>query len=237
MAKWIDLYCLRAARAHRIRTPRGTLTSVEASMTPIASIKEPVIDVRAPVIPMREATRPSPALVAAGMPRVLIVMGVSGCGKSTLAANAAEALGWPLVEGDSLHPPANIAKMSAGVPLNDDDREPWLRDIARIITAWLDTGGHGVVTCSSLKRHYRETISAGHPSVCFLYAKGSFDQIAPRLGRRTGHFMPTSMLESQFAALEEPGDDEIVLEVDVSATADEMSRASIKALYALTEHG
>ncbi|QHC35875.1 gluconokinase [Komagataeibacter xylinus] len=154
----------------------------------------------------------------AARPRVLVVMGVSGCGKSTVAQLMAERMGWPVIEGDDLHPPANIARMSNGIPLTDEDRAPWLDRIAAAILAWREQGQCGIVTCSSLRRAYRERIGAGHAEVCFVYLKGSREDIAPRLRQRTGHFMPVGMLDSQFATLEEPDmHHEVVMTLDVNA--------------------
>jgi len=160
-------------------------------------------------------------------------MGVSGAGKSTTASALADALGWPMLEGDTLHSDANIRKMSAGTPLNDTDRQPWLEEIGRRVRLWTDEGGNGVVTCSSLKRHYRDTISGGSCKVCYVYIQGTQAEISPRLTRRTGHFMPSTMLDSQFSVLEEPGEDETVLFVDVNATPQDIVSASLKVLGAL----
>ncbi|ARW16526.1 gluconokinase [Komagataeibacter europaeus] len=154
-------------------------------------------------------------------PCVLIVMGVSGCGKSTLAQLMADRLGWPVIEGDDLHTAHNIAKMSSGIPLTDEDRAPWLDRIAQQVRQWGDAGQCGIVTCSALKRKYREHIGGGSQDVCFVYLKGSREDIAPRLKERTGHFMPVAMLDSQFATLEEPDmDDEVVMALDVNAAQD-----------------
>ncbi|WP_152548641.1 gluconokinase [Kozakia baliensis] len=161
-------------------------------------------------------------------PLVLIVMGVSGCGKSTLADAIAQRLGWNRLEGDELHPANNIAKMSKGIPLTDEDREPWLKDIAARIRSWLDKGECGVITCSSLKKSYRELLSHHMPAVCFIYLKGTKEQIYPRLSSRTGHFMPTTMLDSQFATLEEPEQDENMMELDVMASVPELTDAVVK---------
>mgnify|MGYP003362282451 CR=1 FL=1 len=151
-------------------------------------------------------------------PGVLIVMGVSGCGKSTLAQLMAARMGWPVIEGDDLHTANNIARMSSGIPLTDEDRAPWLDRIAAQVAAWNEAGQCGIVTCSSLKRQYRERIGGGSADVCFVYLKGSRDDIAPRLAQRTGHFMPVAMLDSQFATLEEPDmDAEVVMALDVNA--------------------
>ncbi|WP_459675399.1 gluconokinase [Acidisoma sp. 7E03] len=147
---------------------------------------------------------PPPALTA------LIVMGVSGSGKSTIAADLAQRLGWPMIEGDDLHPAANIAKMSQGIPLTDADRTPWLETIAARIDDWRRAGQQGVVTCSSLKRAYRDILRAGHKDVRFVYLNGSYDLLYGRMQHRTRHFMPPALLQSQFDTLEVPGPDEAI---------------------------
>jgi carbohydrate kinase (thermoresistant glucokinase family) len=145
-----------------------------------------------------------------------VVMGVSGCGKTTVGQALAARLGWEFVDGDTLHPPANVAKMRAGQPLDDDDRWPWLNAIAARIDAWIERRTPGIITCSALKRRYRERIIGGRAAVRLIYLKGSRELIAARLAERRGHFMPASLLESQFAALEPPAADEhaIVVEID-----------------------
>ncbi|MBB2202750.1 gluconokinase [Gluconacetobacter tumulisoli] len=197
-----------------------------------ASVVEPPFE--APHIPLAKA---STRLKQVGAPRVLVVMGVSGSGKSTLAQLLARRIGWPIVEGDELHPEANIAKMSKGIPLTDEDRAPWLEKIAEVARSWLSSGGYGIVTCSSLKRHYREIISGGDPEVGFVYLKGRKEDIAPRLGQRTGHFMPSTMLNSQFEALEEPDDGEVLLELDVMASRARLVEAAFEALRELAPPG
>lgn len=152
-----------------------------------------------------------------GGARVLVVMGVSGAGKTTLGLAIAERLGWPFKEGDELHPPANVAKMKAGHPLTDADRGPWLAAIAAWIDAWLAVGQSGVITCSALKRAYRERLDAGRPPVTFVFIRLSEAATAARIGGRKGHFMPASLLASQFADLEPPGADEPVVIVDGAA--------------------
>jgi len=147
--------------------------------------------------------------------RILIVMGVSGSGKSTVGALLAGRLGWALVEGDDLHPQANIDKMAHGIPLDDTDRAPWLAAIGARMDAWRAEGSRGVLTCSALKRAYRDTLAGGRPEACFIYLQGDKAVIAERLARRLGHFMPPALLDSQFAALEEPGEDEPVLTVPI----------------------
>jgi gluconokinase len=146
---------------------------------------------------------------------ILIVMGVSGSGKSTVAALLAGRLGWALIEGDDLHPPANIEKMAHGIPLDDADRLPWLAAIGERIDQWREEGARGVITCSALKRAYRDMLGVGKPEVKFVYLQGSKALIANRLARRLGHFMPPELLDSQFAALEEPTAEEPAITIPI----------------------
>jgi len=148
-------------------------------------------------------------------------MGVSGSGKSTVAAALAERLGWKFVDGDSLHPPANVAKMRAGKPLSDEDRAPWLDAIAAQIDAWAAQDLSGIITCSALKRCYRERIIGDRSWVRLIYLAGSRELIAARLSARRGHFMPARLLDSQFATLEPPAPEEhaTVVEIDGPVTA------------------
>ncbi len=147
--------------------------------------------------------------------QVLVVMGVSGSGKTTIAVPLAERLGWPFMEGDDLHPPANVAKMHSGRALDDDDRWPWLDAIA----AWIDQrlAGHepGVITCSALKRAYRDRIIGARRGVRLVFLHADRALLAERLAHRTGHFMPSSLLDSQIATLEPPTPDEHPLSVDL----------------------
>jgi len=159
----------------------------------------------------------------------VVVMGVSGSGKTTVGEALAARLGWQFVDGDALHPPANVAKMRAGQPLDDDDRWPWLDRIAALMDAWAASGASGVVTCSALKRRYRDHIVRGRAWMRLVYLDGSRELIAERLAARRGHFMPTSLLDSQFAALEPPEPDEsaFVVRIDrpVAAIVDEIVTA------------
>ena len=157
-------------------------------------------------------------------PLVVVVMGVSGCGKSTVAALLAGELGWPFEEGDSLHPAANVAKMASGHPLTDEDRWPWLRLVAEWIDARLDAGGGGVVTCSALKRSYRDVLNRRGSGVEFVYLAGDRGTIAARLAVRQGHFMPPNLLDSQFADLEEPTPDEPAIRVEIGPSPAEIVR-------------
>ncbi|HEX3804991.1 MAG TPA: gluconokinase [Solirubrobacteraceae bacterium] len=142
---------------------------------------------------------------------VVIVMGVSGAGKSTVAANLSERLGWDLAEGDDLHPAANVAKMAAGLPLTDEDRKPWLAAVARWIDGELDGGRRGAITCSALKRSYRDQLR--RPGVLFVFLDVPRAELEQRLAHRAHHFMPASLLESQLAALEPPAPDEAAITV------------------------
>jgi gluconokinase len=148
---------------------------------------------------------------------VLVVMGVSGAGKSTIAALLALRLGWIYEDADWFHPAANVEKMHYGHPLTDDDRWPWLQGIAAWIDATRRAGGHGVIACSALKRAYRDVLIGDRPWARLVYLKGDRSLIARRIALRQGHhFMPASLLDSQFAALQEPGEDEhpIVAPID-----------------------
>jgi carbohydrate kinase (thermoresistant glucokinase family) len=155
------------------------------------------------------------ALDEATGPRVLVVMGVSGCGKSTVAALLAGRRGWAFEEGDGLHPQANVDKMHAGQPLTDEDRWPWLAKVADWIDGQLDAGLNGIITCSALKRSYRDILNRRGRGVVFVFLAGTRETIAARLTARHGHFMPRSLLDSQFEALEEPQPDEPAVRIDI----------------------
>ncbi|MGO1321220.1 MAG: gluconokinase [Galactobacter sp.] len=161
-------------------------------------------------------------------PTVLVVMGVSGSGKSTLAGCLADRLGCDLAEGDDFHPADNIAKMSQGIPLTDADREPWLLKVSAWIDQQLGRGRTGVITCSALKRRYRDLLR--HDRVIFVHATGPHEVIAQRLRSRTGHFMPETLLASQYADLEELGTDEAGIEVDVRLSPEDQARCVIAQL-------
>ena len=146
---------------------------------------------------------------------IVVMMGVSGSGKTTIAEGVAKREGWPMVEGDAFHPPANVAKMASGTPLTDEDRWPWLRAIAREVDALRGRGQSAVVTSSALKRAYRDILIGDRPDVRLVYLKGSKDLIGRRMAERKGHFMPPALLDSQFATLEEPGEDEHPIVVSI----------------------
>jgi len=162
--------------------------------------------------------------------RFIVVMGVSGCGKSTVASLLAQRLGWLFAEGDLLHPPANVEKMRQGVPLTDEDRIPWLQEIAGSIGRWRADGTAGVVACSALRRQYREIIADGAADLCFVYLRGGRSLIRERLLDRRGHFMPSTLLDSQLDTLEEPASDEPALTVETTAPAEELVEAVLRTL-------
>jgi gluconokinase len=141
-------------------------------------------------------------------------MGVAGSGKSTVGRTLADRLGWDLGEGDALHPAANIAKMAAGHPLSDADRAPWLAAVREWIDERVRAGRPGVITCSALKRSYRDVLRDEH--VVFVHLAATREQLLPRLVTRTGHFMPATLLDSQFADLEAPDGDEQAITVDAT---------------------
>jgi len=151
-----------------------------------------------------EARRYGPRMSVSGSPgtTTIVVMGVSGSGKSTVAATLVDLLGFEFAEGDEFHPPANVEKMRAGIPLDDEDRWPWLRTLAAWIGDHEQAGRSDVVTCSALKRVYRDLLRDGHPSVWFAHVAVDADTLRERLGKRTGHYMPPSLLDSQMATLE-----------------------------------
>ncbi|OLT43068.1 gluconate kinase [Saccharomonospora sp. CUA-673] len=169
----------------------------------------------------------------------LVVMGVSGAGKSTIAAQLSGELGWPMAEADEFHPADNIAKMSAGTPLTDADRTPWLE----AIRTWIDERAADdesvVVTCSALKRTYRDILRTASADVRFVHLSGTAGTVGGRLSGRSGHFMPPALLDSQFSDLEplaadEEGHDAIA--VDVTATPEEITAETLRRLGLPTRH-
>ena len=149
------------------------------------------------------------------MKTIVVVMGVSGAGQTTVASLLAERLGCTFQDGDDLHPRENVEKMRSGTPLNDADRLPWLEAIAGHIDGWRERGEAGVITCSALKRTYRDIIVGRRADANLVYLKGTQALIHGRLMARTSHFMPVGLLDNQFATLQEPAEDERPIVVDI----------------------
>ncbi len=154
------------------------------------------------------------------LPCALVVMGVSGSGKSTIADKLAKRLDWAFEDGDRFHPAANVTKMSAGHPLTDEDRWPWLRAIADEIDRVCKAGQHAVIACSALKRAYRDILVHGRSDVRIIYLRGTQELIASRLALRKGHFMPQGLLDSQFGTLEPPVESENPVTVSIDASVE-----------------
>jgi gluconokinase len=169
--------------------------------------------------------------VAMRTPHVVVIMGVAGTGKTTIGPLLADRLGVPYAEGDDFHPEVNIAKMSAGVPLEDADRWPWLDAIG----AWAHDRARlgGVVSCSALKRSYRDRLRTAAPSLVFVHLTGDRAVVEERMAHRQGHFMPTALLDSQFATLQPLLSDEPGVSVDVSGSPEEITERALAALEAL----
>ena len=157
---------------------------------------------------------------------IIILMGVSGCGKTTVGQILANKLNMPFMDADDFHPPENVEKMNKGKPLTDADRYPWLKCLADNIIKWNRTGG-AVLACSALKEKYRKILSSGNPEVFYVYLKGEKNLIFDRMKKRKGHYMPLSLLDSQFKALEEP---ENVITVSIKKTPQEIAGQIIKLL-------
>ena len=162
----------------------------------------------------------------------VVVMGVSGTGKTTVATGVAERLGWEFAEGDEFHPAANVEKMRNGVPLDDDDRRPWLRALADWIGERERAGRSVVVTCSALKRSYRDLLRDGHPSVWFAHVTADRELLQRRVQERTGHYMPPSLLDSQLATLEPLEDDEPGVRVSGAGSPDDVVAEVLSVLAA-----
>lgn len=154
-----------------------------------------------------------------------MVMGVSGCGKSTVGAQLAATLGLGFLEGDTLHPPGNVARMAAGVALSDADRAGWLQTLAERIGEARLAGTGLVLSCSALKRAYRDILRQGAPDLHFLYLHGDYELLAARMAARTGHYMPLSLLASQLATLEAPGPDEDAQTFDMASRPEDVVAA------------
>jgi gluconokinase len=171
---------------------------------------------------MSQECAPMEGRAVGPLPAVVIVMGVSGCGKSTVGTLLAGRLQWEFEDGDWFHPAANVDKMHRGIPLTDDDRAPWLRSIR----AWIDrtgaAGRHGVIACSALKRRYRDVLIGDRARTRLVFLQGSEELIARRIATRHEHFMPPSLLHSQFVALEEPGPDENPIVVSIEPRPNEI---------------
>ena len=163
----------------------------------------------------------------------IVVMGVSGSGKSTVGAALAQRLAVPFGDADDFHPPANIAKMTAGHPLDDADRQPWLAAIADWLVAH---ASGGVVTCSALKRSYRDRLRASCPSVRFVHLDGDREVVARRQASRPGHFMPAALLDSQFRTLEPLDTDERGFTVDVAQSVDQIVESAVAGLQSMEEN-
>lgn len=168
-----------------------------------------------PQPPLPDTTAEEEAAAVQVAPTVLVLMGVSGSGKSTVAQELHRVLGWPFQEGDDLHPPANVEKMRSGRPLDDQDRLPWLEAIAGWIDGQLAAHQPGIITCSNLKRAYRQITIGARRGVTLVYLKGDEPVIQRRMLKRVHRYMPRSLLGSQFDTLEEPGDDEHPITVPV----------------------
>ncbi|MEV5981573.1 gluconokinase [Streptomyces sp. NPDC052114] len=164
-------------------------------------------------------------------PHVVVVMGVAGTGKTTIGPLLADRLGVPYAEGDDFHPAENIQKMSSGTPLTDDDRWPWLDAIG--VWAHGRAGQGGVVSSSALKRSYRDRLRSAAPGVVFVHLTGDRKLIEDRMAHRQGHFMPTALLDSQFATLQPLGPDEAGVDVDVSGGPEEIADRAFEALSGL----
>ncbi|SCK22521.1 gluconokinase [Vogesella sp. LIG4] len=160
----------------------------------------------------------------------IVIMGVAGCGKSHIGQALAAELGIVFIEGDSFHPPENIALMSAGTPLDDKHRQGWLETLAARLAASRADGSGSVLACSALKRRYRDILRAADPDILFVHLAGSVEQIAPRMQQRSAHFMPSSLLASQFADLEPPSADENALTVNVEDTPQTITRSILDRL-------
>lgn len=160
-------------------------------------------------------------------PPLLVVMGVCGCGKSTVGAALGERLGIPFADADPFHPKANVEKMHAGIALTDADRAPWLDTLARWLRGHADTGA--VLACSALKRAYRERLQGGGRPPYFIHLAGASEVVAARVAARQGHFMPASLVQSQYAALEPLGADEAGVTLDFALPVEQLVEESLTA--------
>ncbi|MDH2998320.1 gluconate kinase [Pasteurellaceae bacterium LFhippo2] len=166
--------------------------------------------------------------------KAFILMGVSSTGKTSVGTAISHRLGIKLIDGDDLHPRANIIKMGSGNPLNDDDRKPWLERINDAAFSLEQKSEKGIIVCSALKKKYRDMIRVGNSDVKFIFLQGSFDLVLERMKKRKGHYMKTEMLKSQFDTLEVPQDDETdVIFIDIDATFEEVVERCIQQIKPL----
>ena len=163
--------------------------------------------------------------------RIIVIMGVSGCGKSTTGAALGAYFGKPYLDGDDFHPAANVEKMRSGEPLTDEDRWPWLAELGSAMCENAMRNGRVFAGCSALKRSYREALveAAGEP-ILFIHLSGSRALIAERMAARSGHYMPTGLLDSQIATLEPPGDDEVAVQVDIAQPVEAVMQQCIRVI-------
>jgi gluconokinase len=178
--------------------------------------------VNAAATPEALAAMAQPPFAAHTPPLQLVVMGVSGCGKTSVGRRIAQQLGLAFVEGDELHPPRNVALMAAGTPLTDADRADWLAAIATRLGQAHAAGRGLVVSCSALKRSYRAQLRQACPGLRFVHLHGDTGLLRQRMGARTGHYMPASLLDSQLAILEPPGADEAAIAVDIAPPTEQV---------------
>ncbi len=156
---------------------------------------------------------------------IIVLMGVSGCGKTTVGTKLASHLGWEYQEGDALHPQENILKMSDGMPLNDEDRKPWIARVTDWINSHCLAGRDGVISCSALKKSYRQTITSKQNDVYLVYLRGTRELLSRRLTQRRDHFMPPDLLDSQLDLLEEPSADERAIVVTIDRTPNDIVKS------------
>ncbi|TPM19243.1 gluconokinase [Mesorhizobium sp. B2-3-5] len=179
---------------------------------------------------MNERAAQAPAGAPGSAPPAIVVMGVAGCGKSAVGATLAAALGAAFIEGDRLHPPENVARMARGEPLTDQLREGWLDAIGERIAASVGKGQGVVAACSALKRSYRARLRRFCPDIVFLYLEIDAATAKRRVGNRKGHFMPASLVDSQFAILEPPGAEEGALTLDATRPVDELVTDAVRSI-------
>ena len=165
-------------------------------------------------------------------PLAVVVMGVCGCGKSTVGERLARELGALFIEGDAFHPPANVARMAAGIALTDADRQGWLEALAAQMAAARRAGRSVVLACSALKRRYRDVLRQGAPDLRVVHLHGGREMLAARLAARQGHYMPASLLDSQLVTLEAPGPDERAITLDAGAPTDALVQSALTQLQA-----